>query len=109
MHPYVLLGLAIAAEVVGTAALKASDGMSKWGPTAFVIVGYGLAFWLLSRVLQSLPVGMVYAIWSGLGVAAIAVIGKFAFGEPITWAGALGMGLIIAGVTVLHLSQGTAA
>jgi len=79
MHPYALLGFAIFAEVVGTAALKVSDGMTRLGPAALVVGGYGLSFWLLSLTLITMPVGLVYAIWSGVGVAAIALIGQYYF------------------------------
>ncbi len=101
MNAYLSLGLAIVAEVVATSALKASDGMSRPGPALLVVVGYGAAFWLLSLTLRSLPVGIVYAVWSGVGIAGIAVIGALLFGERLGVAHALGMGLIIAGVVVL--------
>ena len=110
MHPYALLGLAIFAEVIGTSALKVSEGMSKLGPVVLVVVGYGLSFWLLSLTLLSMPVGLVYAIWSGVGIAAIALIGQFMFGETLTLGSMLGMGLIIAGIVVLQMSgTGSAA
>jgi len=105
MQPYLFLAIAIIGEVVGTTALKASDGMTKWGPAALVIVGYGLSFWLLSLTMRSLPVAMIYAIWCGVGVSAIAVIGKVLYGEPITLAGAVGMGLIVVGIVLLQLPE----
>ena len=104
MHPYALLGFAIFAEVIGTAALKVSDGMSKFGPVVLVVVGYGLSFWLLSLTLVTMPVGLVYAIWSGVGVAAIALIGQYYFGEVLTLGSVLGMAMIIAGIVVLQMS-----
>ncbi len=104
VHPYVLLGVAIVAEVIATSALKASHGMSKLVPSLLVIGGYALAFWLLSITLKTLPVGFVYAVWTGIGVAAIAVIGVFWFDEPLNWGGIAGIGLIITGVSVLQLS-----
>ena len=104
MHPYALLGFAIFAEVIGTAALKVSDGMSKLGPVTLVVVGYGLSFWLLSLTLVTMPVGLVYAIWSGVGVAAIALIGQYFFGEVLTLGSVLGMAMIIAGIVVLQMS-----
>lgn len=103
MQAYVYLAAAIVGEVIGTTALKASDGMSKWGPSLIVIVGYGISFWLLSLAMRTLPVAVIYAVWSGVGVAAIAVIGKVMYGEPITLAGALGMALIVAGIVLLQL------
>lgn len=104
MHPYALLGIAIATEVVGTSALKLSDGMSKFWPSLAVVIGYGLSFWLLALVLKTMPVGFVYAVWSGLGLAAVALVGIFFFGETLNLAGIAGLGLIVAGVVVLQLS-----
>ena len=74
MH-WIYLLIAIFAEVVGTSALKASVGMTKLGPTAVVVVGYGAAFYLLSLTLDQIPVGVAYAIWSGVGIVAISLIG----------------------------------
>ena len=109
MHPYALLGSAIVAEIVATSSLKLSDGMPRLGPSAVVVIGYALSFWLLSMTLKALPIGFVYAVWSGIGVAAIALIGVFVFGEKLNWAGAGGIALIVAGVTLLQLSgQGVA-
>ncbi len=104
MHPYALLGLAIVSEVVGTSALKLSDGFTRLVPSATVVIGYSVSFWLLSITLKALPVGFVYAVWSGVGVAAIALIGVVWFGENLSWAGVAGIALIIAGVTVLQLA-----
>ena len=104
MHPYALLGVAIVAEVIGTTALKFSDGMTKLVPSLLVVMGYGLAFWLLSVTLKTLPIGFVYAVWTGIGVVAIAVIGALWFGESLNLGGVAGIGLIIAGVAVLQLS-----
>jgi len=104
MHPYALLGFAIMTEVVGTTALKISDGMTKLGPALLVVVGYGLSFWLLSLTLKTMPVGLVYAIWSGVGVASIALIGQFMFNEPLTLGAVVGMALIVGGIVVLQVS-----
>ncbi len=79
MEPYIYLLIAIAGEVMGTSALKASDGMSKLLPTLFVILGYSLTFWALSITLKTLPVGIVYAIWSGLGIVSIVLVGIFLY------------------------------
>lgn len=103
MQAYVYLAIAIFGEVVGTTALKASDGMSKWGPSVLVIVGYGLSFWLLSLAMRSLPVAVIYAIWCGVGVSAIAIIGQVMYNEPISLTGALGMALIVTGIVLLQL------
>ena len=104
MHPYVLLAVAIVSEVAATSSLKLSDGMTKLWPSTVVVVGYALSFWLLSIALKTLPIGFVYAVWTGIGVAAIAVIGMFWFNEPLNWGGIAGIGLIIAGVAVLQIS-----
>jgi small multidrug resistance pump len=98
----IYLTAAIASEVLATLALKASDGFSRPLPTAIVVAGYVLSFWLLALVLKSLSVGTTYAVWSAVGTAAIALIGVFAYGEP---AGALklaSLGLIILGVIGLN-------
>lgn len=109
MHPYLAMGLAIASEVAGTAALKASDGFSELVPTAVVIVGYLGAFYLLSLTLQDLPVGLVYATWSGIGILAAALLGVFVFDEHLDLAGVAGMALIVTGVAVLNLVSDTYA
>ena len=106
LPPWALLALAIASEVVATSALKASEGFTRLGYGAVVVVGYGLAFWLMAQTLKHLEVGTVYAIWSGAGTAAIAVIGVVAFGEALTLPRALGIGLIVAGVIVLNIFGG---
>lgn len=104
MHPYFLLSTAILTEVVGTVALKFSDGMSKLIPSGVVVIGYGLSFWLLAITLKTLPIGFVYAVWSGVGVAAIALIGLFWFDETLSLGGILGLIMIVAGVALLQLS-----
>ena len=109
MSPWILLGLAIAAEVVGTSALKASEGFSKLWPSAIVVVSYGAAFYLLSLTLRTIPVGIAYAVWSGVGVVLIALIGWLVFGQKLDAAGMLGMGLIVAGVLVLNLLSKSSA
>ena len=76
-----ILGFAIASEVIATLALKASDGFSRPLPAAIVVIGYGLSFWLLALVLKHLSVGTTYAVWSAVGTAAIALIGIVAYGE----------------------------
>lgn len=109
MEPYLYLIMAIAGEVVGTSALKASDGMSKLWPALFVVVGYTLTFWALSIALKSLPVGIVYAIWSGLGIISIVLIGIFVFEEEFTYLHFIGTVLIILGVGILTMLTPAAA
>lgn len=100
-NTYVLLGLAVLAEVVATTALKASDGFTKLVPSLVVVVGYGVAFWLMSLVLRELPTGVVYAIWSGVGIALITLVAWVWHGQALDAPAVVGLGLIIAGVVVL--------
>ena len=98
------LTIAILAEVAATIALKYTNGFTSLGPTAVVVAGYGLAFWMLALVLKELPIGLTYAVWAAAGTALIAVIGILAFGEPAGALKLLSLGLIIAGVVGLNLS-----
>lgn len=104
-----MLGLAIVAEVIGTTALKASEGFTRLAPSLIVVVGYAVAFYCLSLVLKSIPVGVTYAIWSGLGIVLITVVAFLVYGQRIDLAGLIGMGLIIAGVVVLNVFSNTSA
>lgn len=103
MNAWLALGLAIIAEVIATSALKASQGFSQWGPSAVVVVGYGIAFYCLSIALRGVPLGIAYAIWSGAGTALIALIGLVLYKQKLDPAALLGIGLIVAGVLVLNL------
>lgn len=109
MKPWLLLLAAIVAEVVATSALKASDGFTRPGPTALVVAGYGLAFWCLSITLRSIPVGIAYAAWSGLGMVLIALAGWWLYGQRLDAAALAGMALIVAGVLVMNLFSTTSA
>ncbi|MFD1600307.1 DMT family transporter [Halobellus rarus] len=106
MNPYVLLGLAILSEIVGTTSLKLSDGFSQPLPSLVVLLGYGAAFYLLSLTLEELPVGVVYGTWAALGIVGVATIGIVAFDEQIDIAGVVGVFLIIAGVYCLNIISG---
>lgn len=99
--------IAIVAEVIATSALKASAGFSRLIPSAVTIVGYALAFYLLALALKTIPVGIAYAVWSGVGIVAIAVIGYFFFGQALDAAAVIGIGLILAGVLVLNVFSAT--
>ena len=103
MNAWLTLTLAIAAEVVATSALKASEGFTRPWLSALVIVGYSIAIFLLSLVLKTIPVGVAYAIWSGLGIVLITLAAWLIYGQRIDLPGLIGMGLIIAGVVVLNL------
>lgn len=100
---YWYLTIAIVAEVIATGALKASDGFSKLTPSLLVVVGYGVAFYFLAMVLKTIPVGIAYAIWSGLGIVLITAVGAVAFGQKLDWAAVIGMLLIISGVIVMNV------
>ncbi|MDN5872895.1 MAG: multidrug efflux SMR transporter [Sinobacteraceae bacterium] len=100
---WLLLGLAIAAEVAATSALKASDGFTRWGAVAVVVAGYGVALYLLAVTLRVLPVGVVYAVWSGLGIVFITAIGWWFFGQRLNAGALAGIALILAGVVILKL------
>ena len=96
------IGLAIVAEVIATSALKASEGFTRLGPSPLVVVGYGVAFYFLSLTLRTIPVGVAYALWSGVGVALITVVGWLAFDQKLDAPALVGIGLIVAGVVVLN-------
>jgi small multidrug resistance pump len=100
---WLILSLAIVAEVIATSALKASNEFTRLWPSVIVVLGYGLAFYCLSITLRTLPIGVVYAIWSGAGIALIALIGWLVFGQSLDGPAIAGMGLIVAGVVVLNV------
>lgn len=100
---FVYLVLAIVAEVIATSALKASIGFTRPLPSLIVVVGYGLAFYLLSLVLRTLPVGVAYAIWAGLGIVLVTLVGIVVFGEKPDLPAVLGISLIVAGVVMLQV------
>jgi small multidrug resistance pump len=108
MHYVFLIG-AIIAEVVATTSLKASEGFTKFWPSVVVVVGYAIAFYLLSLVLKSIPTGVAYAIWSGVGVVLIALAAWLLQGQKLDAAAMIGMALIVAGVVVMNLFSKTAA
>jgi len=103
MQHWLLLAGAIVCEVVGTSALKAAEGFTRFWPSVIVAVGYVAAFFLLSQTLKVIPVGVAYAIWSGAGVALIGVIGWLFLGQPLDVPAIIGMGLIVAGVVVINV------
>ena len=109
MQHWLILGIAIISEVIATSALKASEGFTRPLPSAIVVIGYGIAFYCLSLVLRTLPVGIVYAIWSGVGVALIALVGWLLYGQALDLPAILGLTLIVAGVFVLNVFSKTVA
>ncbi|WP_328188201.1 SMR family transporter [Marinobacter sp. OP 3.4] len=103
MKNWLFLGAAIVAEVVATSSLKASVGFTRFWPSVIVVIGYAVAFYFLALTLKAIPVGIAYAIWAGLGIVLITLIGWLVFGQKLDPAGLLGMGLIVAGVVVINL------
>ena len=103
----IYLVLAIAAETIGTTALQASQQFTRPAPSVLVVVAYGVSFYLLALALNTIPVGIAYAIWSGLGMALIALIGFVVFGQRLDWAAVTGIGLILAGVLIINLFSNT--
>lgn len=100
---YMLLGLAILAEVLGTSALKASNGFTRLAPSLVTAVAYMASFYLLSLTLRTLPIGIAYAIWSGVGIVLISAVGWLLYGQRLDLPAMLGLGLIVAGVLVVNL------
>lgn len=105
--PFLYLAVAIIAEVIGTSALKASNGFTVWLPSLVVAAGYSVSFYFLSLALRAIPVGVAYAIWSGVGIVLISVIGWALFRQRLDAAALVGIGLIIAGVIVIQLFSTT--
>ena len=105
---FVYLMLAVLAETIGTTALQASHQFTRLLPSVLLIVAYAISFYLLSLTLKFMPVGVMYAIWSGLGIVLIAIIGFVAFGQRLDWAAVLGIGLILVGIVIIQLFSSTA-
>ncbi|WP_425469014.1 DMT family transporter [Paraburkholderia panacisoli] len=103
MPPYALLAIAIVAEVIATSAMRASDGFSRLLPSAVVVLGYGVAFYCLSLTLRSIPVGIVYAVWSGAGIVLITLVALVLYRQVPDVPAIIGLGLIVAGVAVLNI------
>ena len=103
MNNWVYLGLAIFSEVIATASLKSTEGFTRLVPSIVVLVGYSAAFYFLSLTLDTIPIGVAYAVWSGVGVATITLVSFVVYDQKIDTAGLLGIGLIVAGVVVLRL------
>jgi small multidrug resistance pump len=106
---YLYLILAVAFEVVGTAALQASEQFTRPKPLILTAAGYAAAFYFLSLVLRTMPVGIAYAIWSGLGVILITIVGLVWFGQKLDIPAIIGLALIVAGVATINLFSKTVA
>ncbi len=108
MIAYAYLAVAIVAEVIATTALRAADGFTQLWPSLISIVGYVVAFYFLSLTLRSMPVGVAYAIWSGVGIVLISLAGWLIYKQLLDLPALIGMGLIMAGVIVINLFSKTA-
>lgn len=100
---WIYLAIAIVAEVIATSALKASEGFTRAVPSTITVAGYGVAFYMLSLTLRAIPMGVVYAIWSGAGIVLITLVGYFMFRQKLDLPALIGIGLIVAGVLVMQL------
>ena len=100
---YIYLAIAIIAEVASTSALKASDEFTKLIPSLIVIVGYGASFYLLTLVLRTIPVAITYAVWSGAGIVLVAIIGVILYKQIPDIPVLIGMGLIVAGISIINV------
>ncbi|KPP87798.1 MAG: small multidrug resistance family protein [Rhodobacteraceae bacterium HLUCCO07] len=108
MHlAYIYLVIAILTETIGTTALQASQQFSRLAPSIVVVLAYGTSFWFMALALKFMPVGLVYAIWSGLGIVFIAMIGFVVFQQRLDLPAVLGIGMIVAGIVVIQLFSNT--
>lgn len=106
---FVYLALAIIAEVIGTSALKASEGFTRLWPSVTVVVGYSVAFYLLALALRSIPVGIAYAFWAGLGIVLITLVGIVVYGEKPDLPALVGLTMIVGGVVVIQVFSSVSA
>ncbi len=104
---YIFLMIAILSEVAATMTLKATEGFAKLLPSVIVVLGYGCSFYFLSLTLKFMSVGIVYAIWSGVGIVLVSLLGFLVYGQKIDLPAAVGMGLIVTGVVVIQLFSQT--
>jgi small multidrug resistance pump len=103
MNKWIVLGTAIVAETIATSAMKSSEGFTKLVPSIVVVVGYAVAFYFLSMTLKVIPIGIAYAIWSGVGIVLISVAGWLMFSQKLDAAALIGIALIIAGIVVMNV------
>lgn len=103
MPAYLILAVAVLAETIGTTALQASQQFTRLWPSVLVVVAYAVSFYLLSMTLKVMPVGVVYALWSGFGIILIAIIGFAVFGQRLDFPAVIGLLMIIGGIAVIHL------
>lgn len=103
MGGYLYLAIAITAEVIATTSMKALDGFNKPLPLLLVVVGYGLSFWMLSLVVKTIPVGVAYAVWAGMGIVLVSIAAVFLYQQRLDLPAIIGMGLIVVGVVVIQM------
>ena len=103
MNHWLAIGIAIIAEVIATTSLKASKEFTLWLPSLVVVIGYGIAFYFMTISLRVLPVGIMYAIWSGVGIVLVSLLGFFVYKQTLDLPAILGLGLIISGVIVINV------
>ncbi|WP_435533186.1 DMT family transporter [Vibrio owensii] len=107
MPPLVALSIAIVCEVIATSSIPKTEQFTKLMPSTVVIIGYGIAFFLLSVTVKSMPVGIVYAVWSGAGIVLVAAVGYFLYGQKLDLAALVGIGFILTGVMIVNLLSKT--
>ncbi len=107
MPPMLALSIAIVCEVIATSYIPKTEQFTKVMPSTVVLIGYGIAFFLLSVTVQTMPVGVVYAIWSGAGIVLVATVGYFVYGQRLDLPALVGIGFIIAGVLIVNLLSKT--
>ncbi len=105
--PYLFLAIAIIAEVAATSALKASEEFTKLAPSLVVIIGYGASFYCLTQVLKTIPVGITYAVWAGLGIVLVSIVGAIVYKQIPDMPALTGMALIITGVVIIYIFSKT--
>ena len=103
MKTALILFFAVLSEVIATTSLKFSEGFTKLIPSIVVVMGYGLSFYLLSITLKVMPIGIAYALWSGIGITLTVIAGKIIWNEALDWARVTGIILIITGILVINL------
>lgn len=103
MKQWIFLGVAIVSEVIATSALKAAEEFTRLWPSLIVVIGYASAFYFLTLTLRTIPIGIAYAIWSGVGVALITLVGWVLYKQALDTPAFIGIGLIVAGVAVLNV------
>ena len=107
MKYWLYLAIAIISEITATSSLKASEGFTKLLPSMAVVIGYGLSFYFLSLTLKVIPIGITYAIWAGLGIVLLAIVGWVFYGQKLDTAAIVGIGFILAGVLIMNLFSKT--